>query len=1030
MEYFQDVPENEKTVEAAWQYGLYDAMLNGHVPLRNIPKLMPTCARVYLSSVATDSECEREYLITNIYIKLREYCRAAHNIEFQALLGQRYCNEAIPPLSIPSDKHSAQREALLANNVDIRILERHYRLDENCQPAQFLLQPHLNDVDKWVETERKLSEMLMLAARLLDDSDWFNPPSDLQIEIDTGLFNVEKQKFRDDNCLLFRKKITNIEECLERKRASKFIDLYPATNEVDKAANSAMVNLRQTVESSVSPNNIFDFNIEWAEPAGIDSKEHKDYLISFGNTLFEQIRRHVDVCMIEWAHYPNNELYTEIQQHWLCTRSNLEHFYEQGQYLQAIENYVGSQSHAPIFVHGVSGCGKSSILSCIASNLCHVMGMSYVAPKTFLEAKLRFRNILEKGYCNCTLLLVIDGLDCLSTEGYDQIDWLPMKLSPNIKMVVSLRDLDPKNTLEKIQKKYTDSSCFLQVENMLPEICEWMLKKRLQETNRLVTSKQWSRISKGLHESPYPLYVELVFQQIIKWRSYDAPVLPHTVDGVIAKLLEILEDTHGYLATSHILSLLSSSMYGLSEAELEDILSIDDELLSVFASPETHSVLRVPCAVWSKLKLDLYPYLSVWKVDNVNLITWKYPQISKAVQKKYMSSEAFSRKIHNLVADFFLGKWSGIVRKPNKLVNDKQTKVISYSTVVRGSSHRNVISQPLVISGHGTQARVNVRKLNELAHHLAKANEIEDLKKEVLFNYDWLHTKLSAMPMSRLLADFDIYSDAEISLVRQALSDIKIEFDPDTLGMELSGRLMVYYSQHPNIKSLIDQCDLQSLQRCSAVPKLQLYQTPGSLLQHQFEERLHVTPTLQLSMVSKPDATYFVVKEEKWNYALLYNVSSHETTRLFGLPGEGLLYVTPNQEKIIAKRENRIESYQVDSQQLEFSVDTDKGSISCSAISDSYFVFSIKQKTGPYVVDLLYPSLIHRLKHHSTALAVSHDGEVMVCNDGQCLHVYELPLMTRHCSIPTDDTASKILFLSNSDTFIVLSSSHYVTMVR
>jgi len=64
--------------------------------------------------------------------------------------------------------------------------------------------------------------------------------------------------------------------------------------------------------------------------------------------------------------------------------------------------------------------------------------------------------------------------------------------------------------------------------------------------------------------------------------------------------------------------------------------------------------------------------------------------------------------------------------------------------------------------------------------------------------------------------------------------------------------------------------------------------------------------------------------------------------------GEGLLYVTPNQEKIIAKRENRIESYQVDSQQLEFSVNTDKGSISCYAISDSYFVFSIKQKTGKF----------------------------------------------------------------------------------
>jgi len=50
------------------------------------------------------------------------------------------------------------------------------------------------------------------------------------------------------------------------------------------------------------------------------------------------------------------------------------------------------------------------------------------------------------------------------------------------------------------------------------------------------------------------------------------------------------------------------------------------------------------------------------------IFTFRYPQISKAVQKKYMSSEAFSRKIHNLVA---VGKWSGIVRKPNKLVNDK-----------------------------------------------------------------------------------------------------------------------------------------------------------------------------------------------------------------------------------------------------------------------------------------------------------------------------------------------------------------------
>lgn len=44
------------------------------------------------------------------------------------------------------------------------------------------------------------------------------------------------------------------------------------------------------------------------------------------------------------------------------------------------------------------------------------------------------------------------------------------------------------------------------------------------------------------------------------------------------------------------------------------------------------------------------------------------------------------------------------------------------------------------------------------------------------------------MPMARLLTDFDIYIDEEISLVRQALDDIKLKFEPNIIGIELSGR--------------------------------------------------------------------------------------------------------------------------------------------------------------------------------------------------------------------------------------------------
>ena len=73
--------------------------------------------------------------------------------------------------------------------------------------------------------------------------------------------------------------------------------------------------------------------------------------------------------MIEWGHYPDDPLYIEVQQHWLCTRANLEHFYEQGQYIQSINNYISSQADTPLIVYGVSGCGKSAILSNIASSV-------------------------------------------------------------------------------------------------------------------------------------------------------------------------------------------------------------------------------------------------------------------------------------------------------------------------------------------------------------------------------------------------------------------------------------------------------------------------------------------------------------------------------------------------------------------------------------------------------------------------------------------------------------------------------------
>jgi len=54
------------------------------------------------------------------------------------------------------------------------------------------------------------------------------------------------------------------------------------------------------------------------------------------------------------------------------------------------------------------------------------------------------------------------------------------------------------------------------------------------------------------------------------------------------------------------------------------------------------------------------------------------------------------------------------------------------------------------------QVRYNVRKLSELPFHLIESGMNAELRQHVLFNYEWLHSKLAAMSLPDVLADFHI----------------------------------------------------------------------------------------------------------------------------------------------------------------------------------------------------------------------------------------------------------------------------------
>ena len=74
-----------------------------------------------------------------------------------------------------------------------------------------------------------------------------------------------------------------------------------------------------------------------------------------------------------------------------------------------------------------------------------------------------------------------------------------------------------------------------------------------------------------------------------------------------------------------------------------------------------------------------------------------------------------------------------------------------------GQSDRKMPAQPNVFMGtDGKISRYNLRKFAELPYHLIGSSRIQDLCDQVLFNYHWLHSKISAVPIMNILEDFQL----------------------------------------------------------------------------------------------------------------------------------------------------------------------------------------------------------------------------------------------------------------------------------
>ena len=203
-------------------------------------------------------------------------------------------------------------------------------------------------------------------------------------------------------------------------------------------------------------------------------------------------------------------------------------------------------------------------------------------PESYKDLSAFFRQSLSLATADQPLVLILDSLDQLSNEDFAKnLKWLSLKdpLPANVHLVASTL---PGQCLD-VLKAFLPTENLLQVVPLQQHEGPAILDQMLSSAGRRITSSQRDVIMSAFARCSLPLYLRLAADIAVAWQSYDQVSLdefPVDVPSLVDKLFYRLEVRYGRLFVSRSLGYITAAKNGLAVAELEDILSCDDDVLN------------------------------------------------------------------------------------------------------------------------------------------------------------------------------------------------------------------------------------------------------------------------------------------------------------------------------------------------------------------------------------------------------------------------------------------------------------------
>jgi NACHT domain- and WD repeat-containing protein len=731
--------------------------------------------RLFISSTFNDLHPERNALQETVFPKLRDFCRL-HGARFQAidlrwgvsqeasndqrtlaicyeeirrcravsphvnffvLLGERYGSSILPEQIAASEF-----EALLAqlDATEQHLLTVWYRLDTNPLDIQgrpapvYVLQPREGEYtlyQRWEQVQQQLHECFVTACRKgsLDPASQMKYlASATELEVAEGVFQYSPA---EQEALCFFRTISGIPQ---GNLAATYI-------ERDPARQARLAKLKQRLRDR-APHAVFDYTARWGtnEPTA-------DHLANFCDLVYARLWERIEAALKQDAPEAIGDADAKAYSDFARERSR--YFVGREDVLAAIARYLARTDHYPFVITGLSGSGKSALLAravedarkmhpeaevqevyigvtpdsantrTLLESICRRITVAYGGDETTVptDEKGLIQELpqrLELATKDRPLLLFIDALDQLRDSGQRAI-WVPMNLPEHVHLVISTL---PGSGLETL-KRYLPPSQMVTLSPMTRGQGEHLLNQWLeQEAKRTLQPEQREAVLQAFAPNGLPLYLRLAYEDARLWPSYrTVPTLKPDIPGIIRDLFQRLSSlpNHGEVLVSHALGYLAAARNGLSEDEILDVLSLDQQVLDdvVHRSPFAPKVRRFPVVLWSRLYFDLLPYLTERKADETNLINFFHQQFSEMVEAKYLLAE------------------------------DGTTRSLSEALTRHRSLAHYFMSQPLA---NGDVP--NLRKLTEQPYQQT-LSEMWDEVYETLTDFRFLEQKVSTGPIER-----------------------------------------------------------------------------------------------------------------------------------------------------------------------------------------------------------------------------------------------------------------------------------------